>query len=164
MLEMRKLYNWSVFLGYSDHSSSKWCWGIQIKFYKHRKENFVHIDNKTLSNSFHNSVSENQEHPTLTTTLSFTQFSASFLFSPWEDLSMWDLSVPQWHVTLLATIMEDHYLSLVYMQNSRGANLGTIVDHSGLWNAKHGMWYNPCPDLGHIWFSGSRLGLTLPEG
>lgn len=64
MLEMRKLYKLSLFLGYSDHSSNKGVLGNSAQnVINLGRKYLVMLKTNIVSEPVHSSVSENQEHP-----------------------------------------------------------------------------------------------------
>lgn len=98
-------------------------------------------------------------HSSITTpTLCCTQFSDRFVLG-WS-FQYGDLSVSQWLVSPLATIMKDPSLFLMCMQKSRRASLGTTLSMG--WGV-YRIWYPTCPDLGYVWFLETGLGLVLTE-
>lgn len=81
MLEMRKLYKLSLFLGYTDHSSNKGCVGeFSSKCHKPRNEIFGDVENKnSVKACAQLSLRESGTPLTPATTLDCTQFLVRFV-------------------------------------------------------------------------------------
>ena len=136
MLEMRKLYKLSLFLGYSDHSSNKGCVGeFSSKCHKPRKEIFGDVENKySIRACAQLSLRESGTPLPSATTLGCTQFSVRSVLAmsfPCSSTVTRD-STCSYHGRPLS-------FSLPMKKKYKGANIGTLVNHIELWDGEHGM-------------------------